>query len=180
VPPFDHVALYWNPHGHDPQGVYNVPHIDVHFFLTPPEEVDRITAVGRDLERCYRLPAESAIPAGYILPPATHHRRMGVHWVDANGAEFRGEAFTASYLLGSYDHQINFLEPMIAYDFLASRPDVTKPVPPPAAFARAGWYPRSWVVRWDDARSEYLVLPDALVWQDATVLRATPTAAAAR
>jgi hypothetical protein len=169
LPPFDHIALYWNPHGHDPHGVYDVAHIDVHFFMSSPEEVDRITAMDRDLERCYRLPPASAIPPGYILPPGTQHRRMGVHWVDANANEFKGQPFTASFLLGSYDHQINFLEPMIARAFLASRPDVTKDVPQPAAFARAGWYPSTWTVRWDGQRGEYLVALGGLKWQDATV-----------
>jgi hypothetical protein len=169
LPPYNHIALYWNPNGHDPQGVYNVAHIDVHFFLNSPEEADSITATGRDLERCYRLPPASAIPAGYILPPSTQHHRMGVHWVDGQGHEFHGQSFTASFLLGSYDGQINFLEPMIARDFLLTRPDLTKAVPQPAAYARAGWYPSTWAVRWDGARGEYLIVLDGLQWRDATL-----------
>ena len=166
----------WNPHGHDPHGRYNVPHLDVHFFMSAPAEVDRITAVDRDLERCYRLPPASAIPPGYILPPGTQHRRMGVHWVDTHADEFNGKPFTASFLLGSYDQQINFLEPMIARAFLASRPDITKTVPQPAAFARAGWYPLTWAVRWDGLRGEYLVVLDGLKWHDATRSLLTTTA----
>lgn len=172
VPPYDHVAVYWNPHGHEPHGIYDRAHIDVHFFLTSPEDADRITAIDRDLEVAYRLPPASAIPAGYILPPNTQHRRMGVHWIDPEGSEFKGQPFTATYIVGSYDRQVNFLEPMIAYEFLKSRPNLRKPVPQSAAFARAGWYPSEWAVRWDDQRGEYLVVLDGLTWKDAT-LRST-------
>ena len=35
VAPFDHVAFYWNPKGHIPDGIYNVSHFDIHFFMVP-------------------------------------------------------------------------------------------------------------------------------------------------
>ncbi len=183
LPPYDHVGLYWNPNGHEPKGIYDHSHFDVHFFLTTPEEADRITVMDRDLERAYRLPPPSAIPAGFILPPNTQHKRMGVHWVDTSSAELHGEQFTATFILGSYDQQINFLEPMITRAFLASKPDLTRPVPQPAAFSRAGWYPTTWSVRWDEGRREYLVMLDGLEWQNATLpapatLAETPSEAA--
>jgi uncharacterized protein len=180
LPPYDHVAVYWNPHGHEPHGVYDVAHIDVHFFLTPPEEVDRITASDRDLELCYRLPPAQAIPAGYILPPGTQHRRMGVHWIEAEASEFKGQPFTATFIVGSYDRQVNFLEPMIAHSFLASRPNLRKPVAQPEMFARSGWYPSTWVVRWDEQRAEYLVLLDGLMWKESAVRSTMPTASPRR
>ena len=169
LPPYDHVGLYWNPLGHEPRGIYDVGHFDVHFFLSPPEQLDRITAVDRDLELVYRLPPASAIPPGYFLPPGTQHRRMGVHWIDGSTGELHGEKFTATFIVGSYDQQVNFLEPMITRAFLASRPDLTKAVAQPADFARAGWYPTTWSVRWDEQRGECLVLLDSLRWQDATL-----------
>lgn len=178
LPPFDHVGLYWNPLGHEPRGVYDVGHFDVHFFLTTPQEADGITAVDRDLEKVYRLPPASAIPAGYFLPPGTQHRRMGVHWIDGSAHELHGESFTATFIIGSYDQQVNFLEPMIARSFLLTRPDLTKPLAQPAAFARAGWYPTEWTVRWDEARGEYLVLLDGLRRQDASLPAPTTLATA--
>ena len=168
LPPYDHVAVYWNPRGHEPHGVYDVAHIDVHFFLASPEEADRITAIDRDLERCYRLPPPSAIPAGYFLPPNTQHRRMGVHWIDRDATEFKGQPFTATFIVGSYDGEVNFLEPMISHAFLASRPNFRKVLPQPEEVARDGWYPSEWVVRWDQKRGEYLVLLDGMTWKKAT------------
>ena len=178
LPPYDHVALYWNPHGHEPRGVYDVGHFDVHFFMTTPQEADRITAMDRDLELVYKLPPKAAIPAGYILPPGTQHRRMGVHWIDSGSHELHGDSFTATFIIGSYDQQVNFLEPMIARSFLLTRPDLTKPLAQPAAFARAGWYPTEWTVRWDEGRGEYLVLLDGLRWRDASLPSATTLATA--
>ena len=101
LPPYDHVGLYWNPKGHEPHGVYTIAHFDVHFFMSPAEDLDQITVMDRDLERAYRLPPASAIPAGYILPPNSQHRRMGVHWVDTSSAELHGATFTATFILGS-------------------------------------------------------------------------------
>ena len=126
LPPYDHIGLYWNPHGHEPHGVYDVGHLDVHFMMSPPEELDRITAMDRDLELVYRLPPAAAIPAGYLLPPGTQHRRMGVHWVDTGAAELHGGAFTATFIVGSYNQQVNFLEPMLTRAFLATKPDLTR------------------------------------------------------
>jgi hypothetical protein len=183
LPPYDHVGLYWNPRGHEPNGVYTVAHFDVHFFMSAPAALDLITVVDRDLERAYRLPPASAIPPGYVLPPNTQHRRMGVHWVDTGAAELHGEPFEATFIIGSYDEEVNFLEPMITHAFLASRPDLTRAVPQPEAWARDGWYPATWSVRWDEQRGEYLVLLDELRWQKAATsagtLAATPVEGAA-
>ena len=180
LPPYDHVGLYWNPKGHEPHGVYTIAHFDVHFFMSRAEDLDQITVMDRDLERAYRLPPASAIPPGYILPPNSQHRRMGVHWVDTSSAELHGATFTATFILGSYDAQINFLEPMITRDFLASRPDLTRAVPQPATYGREGWYPTTWAVRWDEGRGEYLVLLDGLKWQNAAQAPGTLAAAAER
>lgn len=177
LPPYDHVGLYWNPKGHEPNGVYTIAHFDVHFFMSAPESLDAITVMDRDLERAYRLPPASAIPAGYILPPNSQHRRMGVHWVDTGSAELHGAPFTATFILGSYDGQVNFLEPMITRDFLVGRPDLTRAVAQPAAYGREGWYPTTWAVRWDEGRGEYLVLLDGLKWQNAAQVPGTLAAA---
>ena len=101
-----------------------------------------------------------------------------MHWIDSSTHELHGESFTATFIIGSYDQQVNFLEPMIARSFLLTRPDLTKPLAQPAAFARAGWYPTAWSVRWDEERGEYLVLLDGLRWQEATLPAGTTLATA--
>ena len=71
-----------------------------------------------------------------------------------------------------------WLAPMITRDFLASRPDLTRAVPQPAAYGREGWYPTTWAVRWDEGRGEYLVLLDGLQWRNAAQAPGTVAAAA--
>jgi hypothetical protein len=68
---------------------------------------------------------------------------------------------------------------MLSHAFLASRPALVKSAPQPAKVARDGWYPSTWVVRWDGQRNEYLVALDGLTWRDAMLPRLTTTADAA-
>jgi hypothetical protein len=45
---------------------------------------------------------------------------MGVHWIDPASHEFHGHDFTATVLYGSYNGEMNFIEPMITRAY--SRP----------------------------------------------------------
>lgn len=167
--PFDHVAFYWNPRGHIPDGVYNIPHFDIHFFMVPEPKRAEITAMNYDLERCFKLPKPEFLPAGYILPPQTEHRRMGVHWVDPTSHEFHGHDFTATLLWGSYDGEVNFIEPMMTRTWLETRPDVSVLVKQPASVARTGHYPTSYSVRFDPEKKQYTVAMDGLIPRQANV-----------
>jgi hypothetical protein len=169
VTPFDHVAFYWNPRGHIPDGVYDVPHFDIHFFMVPEAQRVEITAMNYNLERCFKLPSAEYLPAGYILPPQTEHRRMGVHWVDPASHEFHGHDFTASLLYGSYDGQVNFIEPMMTRTYLETRPNFSEAVKQPAAYAKAGYYPTSYSVKFDPGAREYVVSLDGLTLRQAQV-----------
>lgn len=42
--PFKWVLLNWNQHGHVPPGIYDVSHVDVHFYLTPIADIFAIKA----------------------------------------------------------------------------------------------------------------------------------------
>ena len=162
VAPFDHVAFYWNPRGHIPDGIYNVPHFDIHFFMVPEPQRGEITAMNYNLEKCFKLPPQEYIPAGYILPPQTEHRRMGVHWADPGSHEFHGHDFTATVLYGSYDGQVNFIEPMITRTYLETRPNYTAEVKQPAAYAQPGYYPTAYTVKFVPESAEYVVSLDGL------------------
>jgi hypothetical protein len=37
------VGLNWNPHGHIPPGVYDLPHFDFHFYIEPIEKIFAIS-----------------------------------------------------------------------------------------------------------------------------------------
>lgn len=159
---YDHVTLDWNPRGHPPPGVYDVPHFDVHFYLIPEAERARVTATGQDLERARKQPAPDLMPAGYVLPPGTEVPRMGAHAINPAADEFHGRGFRRTFIYGFYDGRLVFIEPMVSKAFLEERPDLTEPVPVPARYASPGYYPTHYSVRYDPARRIYLIALEGL------------------
>lgn len=160
--PFDHIGLNWNSKGHDPTGIYDVPHFDFHFYTLSREERRQITAIGPDLAKCDRQPPAGYLPAGYILAPGSQVPQMGAHWVDPASPEFHGERFTRTLLYGSYDGRIAFIEPMITKAFLETHPEETRSIKLPTAYSKGGYYPTSYTVKYDPARREYTVALGAM------------------
>ncbi|MDH3376690.1 MAG: DUF5602 domain-containing protein [Gammaproteobacteria bacterium] len=63
--PFDHVSIDWNPQGHPPTGVYDVPHFDFPFDLIPGTDRDLITVAVSDFKaKGLTSPAAHYLPAG--------------------------------------------------------------------------------------------------------------------
>jgi hypothetical protein len=159
---FNHIGLNWNPKGHDPEGVYNVPHFDFHFYLISPAERERITTRGDDLERVRKpLPAEF-VPEGYIFAPASEEPGMGLHWVEPHSHEFHGKAFTHTFIYGSYNGRMIFLEPMMTKAFLETRPNITVPIKLPAKYQKPGYYPTRYSVKYDPEPREFTVALEGL------------------
>ncbi|GGX89352.1 hypothetical protein GCM10007160_15900 [Litchfieldella qijiaojingensis] len=154
---YDHVLLDWNPAGHIPDGVYSVPHFDMHFYLINDAERQAITFLGPDREQRLAPPNDSLVPAGYVVPPETAVERMGVHGVDPAGPEFQGQPFTHTFIYGYHAGQLIFLEPMVTLDFLRSRPDTTMPVKTPALYSLSGYYPTQYRVGFDPVHDEYRI-----------------------
>lgn len=159
---YDHVTLDWNPRGHTPPGVYDVPHFDVHFYLISAAARARITAQGEDLARTRRQPAVDLMPAGYVLPPGTEVPGMGAHAINPAADEFHRRGFTRTFIYGFYDGWLVFLEPMVSKAFLEGRPDVTEPVAVPARYAAPGQYPTRWSIRYEGARKTYTIALEGL------------------
>jgi len=159
---YTHVTLDWNPQGHPPPGVYTVPHFDFHFYLITPEERARITATGQDLEKTRRKPAPEFVPAGYILPPGTEVPRMGAHMINPAADEFQKKPLTKTFIYGSYDGRLIFLEPMVTKAFLESKPNVTESIGLPQAYPGPGYYPTRYSVKYDPASEEVRVSLEGL------------------
>jgi len=154
---YDHVGLDWEAAGHPPNGVYTVPHFDVHFYLIGSAEQDAVTFNGPDRERMLAPPDASLVPPGYAVPPDTAVERMGLHGIDLAGGEFHGKPFTHSFLYGYYAGRLVFVEPMITLAFLRANGDVTAPVRTPSAYSLPGYYPTRYRVGYDRDRKEYHV-----------------------
>lgn len=145
--PFDHIMLDYLHTGHEPPGTYDVAHFDMHFYMQPLAERKAIPPYPLAPAKFDNLPPAGYIPANYIRLPAGVPE-MGVHWVDPASPELSGKGkFTETLIYGSYDGKTTFIEPMVTYDFLKSKPNLTKTLPLPAKFAKSGYYPMKYSIK---------------------------------
>jgi hypothetical protein len=154
---FNHVGLWWNPHGHLPAKIYDVAHFDFHFYMITEQERNGITVQGDDVARSNKQPAAEFVPEGYTYIPDSAIPRMGAHWVNPLSTELHGQTFTRTFLYGSYNGQLIFGEPMITKAFLEAKTDVTEPIKLPAKYARHAYYPTKYSVKYDPIKKEYTV-----------------------
>ncbi|UPV76350.1 DUF5602 domain-containing protein (plasmid) [Halorussus limi] len=160
---FEWASVDWNPSGHLPREVYDVPHFDFHFYTMeraavhreiPPGECDADgdgapeAAVPCEVQARGTEPLPDAqLPEGYVSTDDTVPL-MGNHWVDSEAPELSGEPFTHTWIYGSFDGEITFLEPMITTEFLRGlRGRVVADVKTPERFPQRGFYPTQYVIR---------------------------------
>lgn len=136
---FKHALLDWNPTGHEPAGVYDLPHFDFHFYMTSEADRIAIPAPDQDMSKFLIYPDAAYLPVNYVAgPPAP---QMGLHWVDVTSPELNGQTFTQTFIYGSYDGKVTFYEPMITKAFIDSKSEYVRDIPVPSKFAESGFYP---------------------------------------
>ncbi|HVZ57700.1 MAG TPA: hypothetical protein VG870_13665 [Chitinophagaceae bacterium] len=138
--PFQHALVEWNPHGHEPAGIYDKPHFDFHFYMTSEADRLAIPAYEQNSAAFDHFPPAGYMPDVYQAIPGGVPQ-MGTHWVDVNTPELHGQPFTQTFLYGSYNGAVTFYEPMITKAFLYTSANFRRDIPVPAKFARAGYYP---------------------------------------
>ncbi len=166
--PYNHITLDWSSHGHRMPAVYAVPHFDMHFYLISEAEQDGIVA-GEKMQR---------VPEARFLPPADRYASapnegepgMGKHWGDFTAPEIaQGKPFTTTFVYGSYDGKVIFHEPMIAHQWLQSRPaqfDTLMAIVQPAAFGQAAHYPTHYSVSYDAGKGVYTIALTGLILRE--------------
>jgi hypothetical protein len=152
--PYKHVYLNWNPQGHDPSGIYTLPHFDVHFYTIPTEEREQITADAQDSAKISNLPPEQYRPADYVpdeIPGVGYIGipLMGLHWTDPTSPEFNGEPFTETFIYGSYDGSLVFWEPMVTVEFLEAEEGVVHGLKLPQEYEQEGYFPTEYRIQFD-------------------------------
>jgi hypothetical protein len=126
--PFQYMMFDWNPNGHEPEGIYEQPHFDFHFYIQDLDEVETIEPgpcsglACENYERAIKPVPPPFLPEGYIDVKSVVPF-MGNHLIDPASPEFRGQPFTRTWLYGSYDGRITLYEPMITVDSLTKQPD---------------------------------------------------------
>jgi hypothetical protein len=152
---FKWVGLDWNPKGHVPPGVYDLPHFDIHFYTASREAIRQIRpgACG-DLVDCDDFERGiTPVPAKYVAPDYADVQAvvpdMGNHLIDVTSPELADPPakFTHTFIYGAFDGHITFYEPMITTEFLLSNPDVCVPIKSPEAWEVAGYYPTEYCMR---------------------------------
>ncbi len=172
--PFTWVLLNWNPGGHIPPGVYDVPHFDVHFYMEPIANVFAIQSgpCGPEFIRCDQFEvARRPLPANYMHPDFKDVEAavpaMGNHLVDLTGPEFNKQPFTRTWIYGAYDGKVTFYEEMVTRAFLLSRPSTCFPIKAPPAVGRSGFYPTVSCVRHDARTGEHTVSMEGFAFREA-------------
>jgi hypothetical protein len=188
--PYKFVQFGWNPKGHEPAGVWDVPHFDFHFYTVPlavrnsidpsdPQFAKKAANYpAKELRAPFYLDAAAAAkttPAQMTVP------QMGMHWIDVRTPEVQGIAgnpagykpFTKTYIYGSWDGQFIFGEPMITRAHLLSLKNATDPAArdetmsvPAADFVQPGYYPEAYRITYDAKSREYRIALTAFSKRD--------------
>ena len=177
--PFTYVLNNWNPHGHMPPGIYDKPHFDVHFYMNPNEERLAIRPGPCDaLVHCDDYELGKNLPeAKYLHPDFADldaiEPAMGNHLADLTSPEHHGEPFTHTFIYGTWDGEVTFLEPMVTHDWYAdlasgSIGDSCHEIKQPEAYAESGWYPTEYCLRYRENRDELTTSLESFEFHEAS------------
>jgi hypothetical protein len=154
----DHISFDFNAHGHEPSGIYDVPHFDVHFYNISQAEQENISNTSPEMEV---LPPATYIPTDYVPIPGGD-AKMGKHWTDSTGNEFHGVAFDKTFIYGSYNGQFIFHEAMVALSYLQTKPNATMEIKQQAKVQVGGYYPTKYSISYDEEKQNYTISLDGL------------------
>lgn len=164
---FKTIMIGWNPMGHEPAGVYTIPHFDFHFYLQTQGQIMNIEG-GIDAG-AYIIEKKGIFPSFYTYGPvpfAVPH--MGLHWSDIRSPEFGPEGFSRTFIYGSHQDRVTFLEPMITLAFLQSMElgemDVLQ-VPSLNVYENPGYYPNTYTISHNSNGTYSIALTD-LIWHN--------------
>jgi hypothetical protein len=153
VTPFDHLVINWQPHGHPPM-IFADPHFDFHLYTITLEEQRAIPPYTAAAAKFDSLPPAGFIPASY-KPDNAGIPAMGKHWADPAALS---SSFSHIMIYGSYNGQVNFVEPMLTLAVLQAGTTINTTYAQPLNFAKAGkWYPTKYNIYKDQQTLKHIV-----------------------
>jgi len=178
ITPLKWLLLNWNPNGHIPTDVYDVPHFDFHFYIMDKEKRNEIKpGLCEDADPAVTIDCESFERGMISLPPnflpkdyvnvGAVEAGMGNHLIDLTSPEFETD-FTHTWIYGTFDGEITYLEPMITREFLLDKPNLCVDIKQPRAFVESGWYPTQYCMRYHDNTDTYTISIEAFVRHQAS------------
>lgn len=166
----------WNPVSHGAHGIWDVPHVDIHFYLEPRTAhilAIRSGSCGPEFVDCVHWEVgRKPLPPNYMHPnfqmgavvPA-----MGGHLRDQMDPVYnKTQPAIHSWLFGAYDSNVIFYEAMVTRAFLLSNPNTCFSIKSPKAVALSGFYPTVSRVRHDAKIGEYTVSIENFVLREAS------------
>ncbi|MCX7736842.1 MAG: DUF5602 domain-containing protein [Candidatus Kapabacteria bacterium] len=162
--PFNHISVDWNPLGHEPPGIYDVPHFDFHFYMISMDDRMKITVQGDDTLKVYKQPPAGYMPDGYVLPPGTGVPMMGAHAFDVTSPELNGGKFTETFIYGFYDGMMVFAEPMVTVEYLKTKPNINKDLKLPQKYPTSKNYPKKYSIKYYESTKTYSISLDAMYY----------------
>jgi hypothetical protein len=125
----------------EPEFIYGASHFDFHFYTIPETERMAVPPYELDSLKFKNSPAAAYVPPMYFnlgggVP------QMGAHWVTS--PELNQEdpkPFTQTFIYGSYDGKITFMEPMITKAFPDTANQFERAILQPSKFQKTGYYP---------------------------------------
>ncbi len=142
----NHFEMHWEEHGHTPPP-FMLPHFDLHFYAIPSRQVAGIGAADT------AAPAPSRLPAGYVYGgPEAFVPQMGGH---ALSTADLGGPFTAVLIMGYYQGDMIFVEPMVTRQLFEEKRDFAFAIPMPAEVGARTWYPGRFDARYDFQTDTY-------------------------
>lgn len=150
------VTYSYMPHGHIPQGVYDIPHWEFHVTFLTAEEFGNIDCTDK------RTPPDSFLPGGWLMSLGDGELgctpKVGYHAFNLKAPEYNGERFTRSFLLSYYAGDIVGYEPKFTVELLKERKTPTVVNPPDLTFLakKDKSLPTEFEFRYDDKTETYL------------------------
>jgi len=147
-----HIEFGYNPHGHGPPGVNDVPHFDVHFYGITNEERLAIVCGSQP------VPEADLVPPGYDAsmvggePFGSCVPAMGTHAGDEDSVS---KPLDAELLFGYDQGKLIFIEPMIHADYFKNREAIELSVARPAKLGRSTTWPDTFTMSFDDETGLY-------------------------
>ena len=153
----NHMSIDWGPAGHEPPGLFDVPHFDMHLYLISQAERNAI-AFAADAP----APPAAAIPTGYVSTQ-TVLPAMGQHWVDPSDTNVSPGNFERTMIYGFHGGKMVFFEPMVTLAFLNRRQSFSEAMKQPTTFPKPGRYPTRYTISHDAESRLYAVNFDNMV-----------------
>jgi hypothetical protein len=165
--PFNHFMLNSEPQGHEPAEIYDVPHFDFHFYKISNEERMAIPPY-----EVAPVLFDNVVPANHL--PPTYFRipggvpQMGAHWANGLSPELQpppnNSAFTHTFIYGTYDSKVIFLEPMITLETLLSGVTVHEAIAQPSAFDPVNkYYPTRYSIWKNTTNNRHYISLDEMI-----------------